>query len=144
MDMWKCHAQHQPQPVPDEDSLVFWQGCDRNRLLIQQCDACHAFRFPPSPVCPHCMAAFATWREDPGEGCVVTFCIYHSELAGPAWRSELPYVVAVIHLAFSGINILSNVLCEQVELVRIGMAVRMIFETVNGNVRLPKFVPLFT
>ena len=144
MDMWKCHAQHKTRPLPDEDSLIFWQGCYRSRLLIQQCDACHGFRFPPSPVCPHCLASFATWREDPGAGHVVTFCVYRSELAGPAWRSELPYVVAVIQLEFSGINILSNVLCEQVESVRIGMAVRMVFETADGNVRLPKFVPLFT
>ncbi len=144
MDMWKCHLQNKPLPFPDEDALVFWEGCYRNRLLIQQCDTCDGFRFPPSPVCPHCTAALATWREDSGAGYVVTFCVYHSELAGRAWRSELPYVVAVIHLEFSGINILSNVLCERLESVRIGMSVQVTFEPIGGRIRLPKFVPCCT
>ena len=43
MDMWKCHTQGKQLPVPDEDSMVFWEGCRRHRLLIQQCAACDAF-----------------------------------------------------------------------------------------------------
>lgn len=144
MDMWKCHAGHKQLPLPDEDSIVFWEGCLRHRLLIQQCEACHAFRFPPSPVCPHCTADVATWHEDPGAGHVMTFCVYHSELAGPAWRPELPYVVAVVHLAFSQVNMLSNVLCEAAESVSIGMSVQVAFERVNEQICLPKFVPCHT
>ena len=140
MDMWKCHADAKQLPLPDEDSIVFWEGCRRHRLLIQQCDTCRAFRFPPSPVCPHCTADGVTWREDPGMGHVMTFCVYRSELAGPAWRSELPYVVAVVLLEFSGINMLSNLLCETPESVSIGMPVQMTFERVSERICLPKFV----
>ena len=47
MDMWKCLKDERQLPIADEDTLVFWEGCRRHRLLIQQCDDCHAFRFPP-------------------------------------------------------------------------------------------------
>ena len=108
MDMWKCLKELRQLPVADEDTLVFWEGCRRGRLLIQQCDDCHAFRFPPSPLCSRCCSSAATWREDPGHGEILTFCVYHSELAGPAWRDRLPYVVAVVELAHSRVRMLGN------------------------------------
>ena len=141
MDMWKCHAQGKQLPIPDEDSQIFWEGCRRHRLLIQQCDACQTFRFPPSPLCPRCLSGLATWQDDPGRGTVATYCVYHSELAGPAWGGDLPYVVAVVHLAYSGIHMLSNLVCDQPERARIGLAVRVIFEPVSADMTLPKFVP---
>lgn len=142
MEMWKCHMDRKQLPVPDEDSLVFWEGCRRQRLLIQQCDACQTFRFPASPLCRVCLSALATWQEDPGRGEVLTFCVYHAELAGRAWRAELPYVVAVICLAYSGVKILSQLVCDAIERVHVGLAVQVIFEPVNAQITLPKFAPV--
>jgi uncharacterized OB-fold protein len=141
MEMWKCHTQGKQVPIPDEDSQVFWEGCRRQRLLIQQCDNCHAFRFPPSPLCPHCLSLMATWQDDPGRGEVVTFCVYHSEIAGSAWRTALPYTVAVIHLWYSGIKILSNLACDDLTVVRIGLPVQVVFERMSERITAPKFIP---
>ena len=141
MDMWKCLKESRQLPIPDEDTLVFWEGCRRRRLLIQQCDDCQAFRFPPSPMCPQCLSSMATWREDPGQGEVVTFCVYHSELAGPGWRSKLPYVVAVIDLSQSGVKMLANLIVADPHLVCIGLKVRLGFETIDDRITLPQFHP---
>jgi uncharacterized OB-fold protein len=141
MEMWKCHTQTKQVPIPDEDSQVFWEGCRRQRLLIQQCDNCQAFRFPPSPLCPHCLSPLATWQDDPGRGEVVTFCIYYSEIAGPAWGTVLPYTVAVIHLWYSGIKILSNLVCDDLTLVRIGLPVQVMFDRMSEPITPPKFIP---
>ena len=115
MEMWKCHMQGKQLPIPDEDSVVFWEGCRRQRLLIQQCDICKHFRFPPSPLCPRCLSSATTWQDDPGTGEVLTFCVYHSAIAGPAWEAEVPYIVAVISLAYSGVKILSNLICDEID-----------------------------
>ena len=141
MEMWKCHTQGKQIPIPDEDSQIFWEGCHRQRLLIQQCDNCKAFRFPPSPLCPHCLSPLGTWQDDPGRGEVLTFCVYHSEMAGPAWRTALPYTVTVIRLWYSGIKILSNLVCDDPALVRIGLPVQVVFEPVSERMTLPKFIP---
>jgi hypothetical protein len=141
MEMWKCQMQGKQLPIPDEDSQVFWEGCRRQRLLVQQCDACKRFRFPPSPVCPHCLSSLATWRPDPGRGEVMTFCVYYSHIASPAWEAELPYTVAVIHLWYSGVKMLSNLVCDDPTLVRIGLPVQVIFEPVTERLTLPKYVP---
>jgi uncharacterized OB-fold protein len=68
--------------------------------------------------------------------------VYHTELAGPAWRGEIPYVVAVIRLEYSGVNILSQLLGEAVDRVHIGRAVQVTFSHVNEQITLPKFALL--
>ena len=137
--MWKCHTENKQLPIPDEDSLVFWEGCKRQRLLIQQCDECDRFRFPPSPLCPSCLSMLATWREDAGTGEVLTYCVYHSELAGPAWQAELPYVVVVVQLQQSGVKMLSQLRCSDPSAVQVGQAVQVRLESVDTRVTLPLF-----
>lgn len=142
MEMWKCHTGQKPLPVPDEDSLVFWEACRRQRLVIQQCVACQRYRFPPSPLCPACLSPRSAWREDPGAGDIETFCVYHSALAGPAWQPELPYVVAVIRLWHTGVQMLSQLQCDDPRAISIGLAVQVFFEPASQQVVLPKFVPV--
>lgn len=144
MDMWKCHTEHKQLPIPDEDSVVFWEGCKRQRLLIQQCDECDRFRFPPSPLCPFCLSTLATWREEVGRGEVLTYCVYHAELAGPAWQAELPYVVAVVQLQQSGVKMLSQLRCTDPSAVQVGETVQVRFEPVDARVTLPLFEPVRT
>ncbi len=141
MEMWKCHTDQKQLPIPDEDSQVFWEGCRRYRLLIQQCDDCQAFRFPPSPLCAACLSGVSTWQEDAGDGEVLTFCVYHSELAGPAWQAELPYVVAVVQLRYSGVKMLSQLRVETLDQAQIGLPVAVRFEPANAHLTLPVFAP---
>src|SRR5262245_36022304 len=136
MEMWKCHMQGKQLPIPDEDSQVFWEGCQRQRLLIQQCDACNTFRFPPSPLCHSCLSSSTTWRSDPGKGEVLTFCVYYDALAGPAWEADLPYTVAVVRLHYSGIKMLSNLRCDNSAIVRVGLPVQVVFTAMTDEIVL--------
>ncbi len=140
MDMWKCHSGHKQLPIPDEDSMVFWEACRRQRLVVQQCVACQRYRFPPSPLCPACLSPRLIWREDVGQGEIETFCVYHSALAGPAWEPELPYVVGVIRLWQTGVQILSQIQCDDPRSISIGLPVHVTFEPASERVTLPKFV----
>ncbi len=142
MDMWKCHIGQKALPVADEDSLVFWEACRRHRLVIQQCVTCGHYRFPPSPLCPACLSPRLAWREDPGEGEIETFCVYRSELAGPAWQPDLPYVVAVIRLWHSGVQVLSQLCCDDPSAIAIGQTVQVHFTPADEGVVLPKFIPV--
>ena len=64
--------------------------------------------------------------------------IRHSTGAGAAFRNEAPYIVALIDLE-EGPRIMSNVVTDDVETVRIGDPVRVIFDAVSDEVTLPKF-----
>ena len=142
MDVWKCHSEQRQLPIADEDTLVFWEACRRGRLVIQQCLACGRYRFPPSPLCSACLSPRLAWREDPGQGDIETFCVYHSALAGPAWQAALPYVVAVVRLRHCGVQILSQIRCGDPSAVAIGLAVQVVFEAASEQVALPTFALL--
>jgi uncharacterized OB-fold protein len=71
----------------------------------------------------------------------LTFCVYHAALASPAWEAEVPYIVAVVALAYSGVKILSNLICDETTVVRIGLPVKVQFDHVSNTISLPKFVP---
>lgn len=73
----------------------------------------------------------------------MTFCVYHSEIAGPAWRAHLPYTVVVVRLWYSGVHMLSQLVCDDPQLVRIGLPVRVGFEAVSAGMVPPKFFPLW-
>ena len=74
----------------------------------------------------------------------MTFCVYYSALAGPVWQAELPYTVAVVRLRYSGVQMLSNLICRDLQAIRIGLPVRVGFEAVSAHITLPKFFPTFT
>lgn len=139
MEMWKCHTTEKQVPWPDEDSQVFWEGCRRHRLLVQRCEACGTFRFPPTPLCPACLGSQMTWQEDPGDGEILTFCVYHAESAGPAWQADLPYTVVVVQLRYSGVKILGNLVGADPRAVHIGLPVRVGFERRGEESTVPQF-----
>jgi uncharacterized OB-fold protein len=85
-----------------------------------------------------------TWREDPGDGEVITFCVYHAALAGPAWQESLPYIVVVVQLAYSGIHVLSQLVCQAPSEACIGLKVRIGFDVIHAGLALPKFFPSST
>jgi uncharacterized OB-fold protein len=71
----------------------------------------------------------------------LTFCIYYSALASPVWEAELPYIVTVVSLEYSRVKILSNLVCDEVALVRIGLPVNVVFDQITDRITLPKFAP---
>ena len=39
-----------PAPIPDQASAFFWEGAARGELLVQRCEDCRAFQYPPTVV----------------------------------------------------------------------------------------------
>jgi uncharacterized OB-fold protein len=56
----------------------------------------------------------------------------------PYWKGELPYLVGVIELE-EGPRMLSNLINTPMDKVRIGMALRVEFETITEEIVLPRF-----
>jgi uncharacterized protein len=131
-----------PLPAPDHDSAPFWEACRAHELRAQRCNACGAFHWPPATVCSKCQAFDSSWELLPGTGVVSTFVVVHYS-AIPAFRDELPYVVADITLDGTDgrVRLMSNVIDCSWEEVKVGMPVRVVFEDATPEVSLPKFRP---
>ncbi len=55
---------------------------------------------------------------------------------------DVPYVIALVELVEQpGLRLMTNIINCPVERVQIGMALRVVFETVSDEVALPLFEP---
>ncbi len=128
-----------PAPVADAVTAPFWEGCGQRELRVQECRACRLRWLPGSVVCPHCWSDAVTWVASTGDGTVVTFAVYHRSYH-PAFQPLVPYVVAVVEVA-EGPRLVSNVVGVAPERVRVGMPVRVEFQSA-GDIALPVFRPV--
>ena len=112
----------------------FYEFCADKRLMIQRCDVCDVFQFPPSAVCSDCWSTELTWTEVTGRGSIETFSI--EMRPGPNPDLVPPYVVAMICLD-EGPRMLSNVVASP-DAVEIGAEVVVTFRTFGEHL-----VPVF-
>ena len=139
-------AQVPPQSLgalhPDSFTEPFWAAVAEHRLTCARCASCGTFRMPPSAFCPHCRAQEVVWEELSGRGTVFSFTVARHALT-PDLAGYLPYVVAVVDIdGAPGARLIGNVVGTEVEDVRIGMPVEVVWEDVEGSpVSLYRFRP---
>jgi uncharacterized protein len=85
-----------PQPIPDEDSLGFWQALSTGQLAVCRCQDCLRWLQPPLERCPACWGA-TKFEPVTGTGVLYSFIVVYQP-AIPGYRDKLPYVVALVEL----------------------------------------------
>ncbi len=128
-----------PLPVVDEESKRFFDGAKQHKLLLQQCRECKAYSFPFRRWCNVCQKRSLEWVEASGKGEVYTYGLMHY-VYRPAFASEVPYPVVIIHLD-EGPLITSNLMGCKNEEIKVGMRVEAVFDDVTSEFALPKFRP---
>ena len=89
-------------PVPDAESLPFWQALAEHRVVVQECSACGRRRAERMPGCPWCGATSASDVETGGTGVVYSWVRVHRPLGEGAGVDDLPYTVAAVDLDGGG------------------------------------------
>ena len=121
--------------MTDEDR-AFWQGGERDQLLLEFCESCSGWHHPPTGICPSCLSRDVAFKAASGRGTVYSYTVNVQ-----AWNPtfEHPYVIAVIELEEqSDLRLVSTVYGCSPENVRIGMPVEVFFEQYE-DVWLPLF-----
>jgi uncharacterized OB-fold protein len=126
-------------PSANFDTQPFWDGCGRGELLVQRCDACKAYRHPPSPICPACLSEKHQWVRASGRAKLYTFVVVR-ETRARGWDNMVPYVIAVVTLE-EGPRMLTNLVNIAPETVAIDMPLEVTFEELDGTTKLPLFQP---
>lgn len=127
-----------PLPRPTVVSRPFWEACARNELLFQRCRSCGRALFNPTPVCRYCTSTDLAWEASAGRGKVYSWTV--------AWRPQhpsftVPYAAAIVDMD-EGYQMLSNIVDCDVDALRVGMEVSVVFHPVGAGVVLPYFRPL--
>jgi len=145
--MYEKHEKHEkhekyekPLPVIDPTTRPFWEATKAHRLTIQRCQDCQTHIFFPRGNCTSCFSDRLEWIEASGEGVIYSYTIARRP-AGPAFKEDTPYAIALIDLK-EGPRMLSNIVTEDIESIKIGQKVHVIFDDVTEEITLPKFVPV--
>lgn len=126
-----------PLPVIDSESRPYWDALKQHRLTLKRCQDCGKHHFYPRALCPHCHSDAVEWVDARGTGTIYSFTIARRP-AGPAFKADTPYVVAVVELD-EGARMMSNIVTDKVDAVRIGQRVSVQYDDVTYEVTLPKF-----
>ena len=135
-----------PLPKARGEGKEFWEGCKRHELLIQKCKKCGSFRFPPQPMCSECKSMEIEWSKVSGKGNVHSFIIVRKtkdiSVRSPLRGFDYPYAVVLIELpGAGGVHMVSNMVDCELEEIKIGMPVEVVFDDVTEEITLPKFKP---
>ena len=128
-----------PLPAVTEDNATYWEGCRQGRLSAQRCGACGHVRWPPSVLCPKCLAEGGAWVALSGRGMIYSFIVVHRP-QHPAFFEDAPYNVAIVELE-EGIRLHGNIIDCRNENLAVGLPVEVVFDHVKDEVVLPKFRP---
>jgi uncharacterized protein len=128
-----------PLPAPDNISREYWSALAEGRLLIQECRDCGHYQFYPRALCEHCGGQPA-WREVSGRGTIYTFTVIRQN-GVPAFRKDIPYVVAMIQLE-EGVRLMGNVTGCPVDQIRVGMQVRPHVVRAEPDIGIPLWEPV--
>lgn len=128
-----------PLPYIDDISRPYWAAARRHELVLQRCQECGHYRYPAGITCPHCLAERLEWVKASGRGTVYTWTVFHRAYH-PAFASDVPYAVVAIELD-EGPRLVSNLVNCNIEDIKVGMPVEVVFDDVTEEVSLPKFRP---
>lgn len=131
-----------PRPVlPElnEQNADFWSAGGNGRLAFTRCQACRRYIHPSAPICDACRSREVALEPVSGRGVVLTFTVNRQPWV-PAMRN--PFVLAIVELVEQhGLHVTTNIVNCELRDVRIGLAVRVLFEQCE-NVWIPVFEPL--
>ena len=129
-----------PQPVPDPDSIGFWEATAKGQLALCRCDRCGLWMQPPLERCRKCNGA-TSYQPISGDGEVHSFIVQHRPVT-VVYIYNVPYVVAIVEFdEQKGLRLPGRILDVPPSDVRVGMRVRTRLDRLpGGEFVVPVFV----
>jgi len=129
-----------PLPKIDDISRPYWEAAKRHELMLQKCQDCGHYRYPPGLTCPSCLSDEMEWVRVSGRGTVHTWTVFH-RVYHPAFDGDVPYAVVMVELE-EGPRLATNLVDCKIEDIKVGMPVEVVFDDVTKEITLPKFRPI--
>ena len=135
-------------PPFDADAAPFFEACRRGELRLPRCPATGRLLFPPRPISPYPPHPKPEWTTVSGRGHVWSFVVPHPPLL-PWYAERAPYNVVLVALEEDPrVRLAGNLVAgsgaalDSIDpaTIRIGEPVRAIFETLAGDVVVPRWV----
>ena len=122
-----------PPPAVNPENQAFFDAAANGKLLIKYCNACKEFHHYPRALCPFCFSDQTEWRDAKGSGTVHTWSVLRRGV-------PVPYCIAYVTLD-EGVSMLSNIVDCDLDAVKIGMQVKVVFKHTDGGPPAPMLAP---
>lgn len=119
-------------PPVTPEAQPFWEAAGRGEFLIKGCQQCSQVHFYPRAICPFCGSDRTEWRPASGRGTVYSYSVMR--------RAEAPYAIAYVTLE-EGPTMVTNLVDCDLDGLRIGQAVRLVWKPTEGGPPVPMFTP---
>jgi hypothetical protein len=125
-------------PAITNETRPFWTAAAEDKLVVEQCEVCHQYIFPPRGVCRSCRSQRLQFVPVTVQGTIYSFTVNHQR-----WQPNLdvPYILALVEFpGFAGVRILGRLRGCSADEVHVGLKVEVAFEPGPGNVKIPSFL----
>lgn len=120
-----------PAPITNPETEAFWQAATDGRFLVRWCTSCEQPHWYPRALCPFCDSDETEWREGSGKGRIYSFSILRRGLGSP-------FCTAYVTLE-EGVSMMTNIVESDLDTIRIGQPVDLVFRPSEGGQALPMF-----
>ena len=121
-----------PGPPVNPETQRFWDAATQGKLLVKRCTACGEAHHYPRALCPFCGSPRTEWTDASGRETVYSYSVFR--------RAPIPYAIAYVTLA-EGPTMMTNIVDCDLDAIRIGQAVRVVFTPSEGGPPVPMFTP---
>ena len=122
-----------PSPLVNVENQAFWTAAKEGRFTVPTCSACGKAHWYPRAICPHCLSDKTELQQASGNGTIYT----HSVMR----RAPVPYAIAYVTLQ-EGVSMMTNIVDCDLDKIKIGQAVRLVFRPSDGGPPVPMFTPV--
>jgi uncharacterized OB-fold protein len=121
-----------PAPQVTPETQPFWDAAGRGTLLVKTCRACGQPHHYPRALCPFCFSDRTEWVTASGRGTIYSYSVMR--------RVPAPYAIAYVTLE-EGPTMMTNIVDCDLDALRIGQAVKVVFTPTDGGPPVPMFTP---
>jgi uncharacterized protein len=125
-------SSHAPASQHPENE-PFWKAAAEGKFLLKKCAACGRVHWYPRAICPFCFSDKTEWAPASGRGTIYSYSVMR--------RADPPYVIAYVTLE-EGPAMLTNIVDCNVDALKIGQPVKLVFKMSETGLPVPMFTPL--
>ena len=111
----------------------YFDAAAEGKLMLKKCRDCGQHHHYPRGLCPHCFSDKVEWVEAKGTGEIYTYSVTRR---GP----PTPYCIAYVTLD-EGVRMMTNIVDCDLDAVKIGQKVKVVFRKSEGGAAVPMFTP---
>jgi uncharacterized protein len=120
-------------PAMNPGDKPYFDAAAEGKLMLKKCNDCGEVHHYPRTLCPFCWSDKVEWVQAKGTGVIYTYSVTRR---GP----PTPYCIAYVTLD-EGVKLMTNIVDCDLDAIRIGQKVKVVFKKSENGTSLPMFTP---